>query len=122
MKLILAILPTMLLVVLGQLLIKWRIGVLTQVAAPASGPLERLAQYLTDPYVLAAYVAALASSMTWMFVLENHPVSLAFPLHIGLTVTAVVLGGSYFFGEPVTPSRILAICLIVAGVALGSRS
>lgn len=122
MKLILAILPTMLLVVLGQLLIKWRIGVLNQVAPPASGALERLAQYLTDPYVLAAYVAALASSMTWMFVLESHPVSLAFPLHIGMTVTAVVLGGIYFFGEPITAARILAIGLIVAGVALGSRS
>jgi multidrug transporter EmrE-like cation transporter len=88
----------------------------------ATEPLGRLAVYLADPYILSAYVAALASSITWMFVLENYPISLAFPLHIGLTVMAVVIGGICLFGEPVTPSRILAIVLIVAGIAVGSRS
>jgi multidrug transporter EmrE-like cation transporter len=57
-----------------------------------------------------------------MFVLESYPVSLAFPLHIGLTVIAVVVGGIYLFGEPITAWRILAVCLIVAGIAIGSRS
>ena len=122
MRLILAILPTMLLVVLGQLLMKWRLGVLAPAAHSASTPLDRVALYLTDPYVLGAYVAAFASSITWMFVLESHPVSLAFPLHIGLSVMAVVVGGIYLFGEPLTASRILAICLIVAGIVIGSRS
>jgi multidrug transporter EmrE-like cation transporter len=122
MRLILAILPTMLLVVYGQLVIKWRVGALSDVAHPASGPLGRLALYLTDPYILSAYVAALASSMTWMFVVESYPVSLAFPLHIGLTVVAVVLGGIYLFGEPITAPRILAVFLILAGIAIGSRS
>lgn len=122
MRLILAILPTMLLVVLGQLLIKWRVGVLAAAAPSAAGPLDRLSLYLTDPYVLAAYVAALASSVTWMFVVESHPVSLAFPLHIGLTVIAVVAGGIYLFGEPITAPRIVAVCLILAGIVVGSRS
>jgi multidrug transporter EmrE-like cation transporter len=122
MKLILAILPTMLLVVLGQLLMKWRLGVLAPAVQTTSGPLDRVALYLTDPYVLGAYVAAFASSITWMFVLESHPVSLAFPLHIGLTVMAVVVGGIYLFGEPLTTPRIVAVCLIVAGIAIGGRS
>ena len=122
MRLIVAILPTMLLVVYGQLIIKWRVGALSEVSQSASGPLGRLAQYLTDPYVLSAYLAALASSITWMFVVERHPVSLAFPLHIGLTVMAVVAGGIYLFGEPITVPRILAVALIVSGIAIGSRS
>ena len=122
MRLILAILPTMLLVVLGQLLMKWRLGVLGPVAQSTSGPLARVLLYLTDPYVLGAYVAAFASSITWMFVLESHPVSLAFPLHIGLTVMAVVVGGIYLFGEPLAGPRIVAVCLIVTGIAIGSRS
>jgi len=119
MRLILAILPTMLLVVYGQLMIKWRVGLLSDVAAP---PMGRLALYLTDPYIISAYIAALASSMTWMFVVESYPLSLAFPLHIGLTVMAVVVGGIYLFGEPITAPRIVAVCLIVAGIAIGSRS
>ena len=60
--------------------------------------------------------------MTWMFVVESYPLSLAFPLHIGLTVMAVVVGGIYLFGEPITAPRIVAVCLIVAGIAIGSRS
>jgi multidrug transporter EmrE-like cation transporter len=122
MRLILAILPTMLLVVYGQLMIKWRVGVLAEAAHPAAAPLVRLLTYLSDPYVLSAYIAALASSMTWMFVVESYPVSLAFPLHIGLTVMAVVLGGIYLFGEPITAPRILAVGLILAGIVIGSRS
>ncbi len=122
MRLILAILPTMLLVVYGQLVIKWRVGVLADAAHPASAPLARLLTYLADPYILSAYVAALASSMTWMFVVESYPVSLAFPLHIGMTVMAVVIGGIYLFGEPITAWRILAVFLILAGIAIGSRS
>jgi len=122
MRLILAILPTMLLVVYGQLVIKWRVAALSGLANPADGPLGRLVSYLGDPYILSAYVAALASSMTWMFVVESYPLSLAFPLHIGLTVMAVVVGGIYLFGEPITASRIVAVCLILAGIAIGSRS
>jgi len=122
MKLILAILPTMLLVVYGQLVIKWRVTALSGPANPADGALSRLLSYLGDPYILSAYAAALASSITWMFVVESYAVSLAFPLHIGLTVLAVVVGGIYLFGEPVTAPRILAVCLIVAGIAVGSRS
>lgn len=122
MKLILAILPTMLLVVYGQLIIKWRVAALSSLANPADGALARLVSYLGDPYILSAYGAALASSMTWMFVVESYPVSLAFPLHIGLSVMAVVIGGIYLFGEPITLSRILAVLLILAGIAIGSRS
>ena len=44
MRLILAILPTMLLVVLGQLLMKWRLGVLAPAAQSTSGPLARVTQ------------------------------------------------------------------------------
>src|SRR5882762_436242 len=100
-------------------MIKWRVGVLTNLAA---APIGTLAFYITDPYIISAYVAALASSMTWMFVVESYPLSLAFPLHIGLTVMGVVVGGVYLFGEPITAPRIVAVCLIVAGIAIGSRS
>ncbi len=122
MRLVLYLLPTILLVVYAQLVTKWRVGAVATVMPVGSGPLDRLAAYLTDPYILSAYVAALGSSVTWMFVVESYPVSLAFPLHIGLTVVSVVLGGVWLFGEPLTLSRVLAVCLILTGIAVGSRS
>jgi multidrug transporter EmrE-like cation transporter len=122
MRLLFAILPTMLLVVYGQLIIKWRIGAIAGSANPDADGLARLLSYLGDPYILSAYVAALAGSVTWMFVVESYPLSLAFPVYIGLTVMAVVVGGVYLFGEPITAARSVAVCLILAGIAVGSRS
>jgi len=33
-----------------------------------------------------------------------------------------VVGGIYLFGEPITAPRIVAVCLILAGIVIGSRS
>ena len=122
MKLILYLMPTFLLVVYGQLVTKWRVDALSAAVPPHSAPLDRLWAYLADPYILSAYAAAVGGSVTWMFVVESYPVSLAFPLHIGLTVAAVVLGGVWLLGEPFTPARIIAVTLILAGIVVGSRS
>ena len=122
MKLLIALLPTIILVVYGQLVTKWRLEQLSDAVRGSSGPLDRLVVYLSDPYILSAYAVAFASSMTWMFVVERHALSLAYPLYIGLTVLAVTVGGVFLFGEQMTPSRVLAVILIVAGVIVGVRS
>lgn len=83
---------------------------------------SRLFAYLSDPYIISAYVAALASSMTWLFVIEKHPVTIAFPLYIGLIVIMVITAGIFIFNEQMTITRIIAVLLILAGVFIGSRS
>lgn len=122
MKLLLVLLPTVALVVYGQLVTKWRVAYLFDPLQNTSGRVDRLFVYLKDPYILSAYVAALAASVTWMFVIERHSLSLAFPLYIGVTVLSVVVGGVFLFGEEMTTLRIIAVLLIVIGVALGSQS
>ena len=57
-----------------------------------------------------------------MFVVERYAISIAFPMYVGLTILAVAAGGHLLFGEAVNASRLLAISLIVAGVAIGVRS
>lgn len=120
MKLLVAILPTVILVVYGQLISKWRIGHLFAAVGGASGS-SRLFSYLTDPLILSSYLAALGGSVAWMFVVERHPISIAFPLYIGLTVLSVVVGSVVFFGEHLSASRVIAILLILSGVVLGTR-
>lgn len=122
MKLLFVLLPTVALVVYGQLVTKWRVAYLFDPLQNTSGRVDRLFVYLKDPYILSAYVAALAASVTWMFVIERHSLSLAFPLYIGVTVLSVVVGGVFLFGEEMTTLRIIAVLLIVIGVALGSQS
>jgi multidrug transporter EmrE-like cation transporter len=122
MRLLLYLLPTITLVVYGQLVVKWRVAHLGARMLEAQDMPARLMVYLSDPLILSAYVAVFASSVTWMFVIEKYPLSLAFPIHIGLTVFAVLLGGMLLFGEEVTAQRVVAILLILAGVAIGSRT
>ena len=122
MKMLLAISPTILFIVYGQLIIKWRVESLLATGDVAAGRLSRLSAYLTDPYIISAYLAALAGSVAWMFVVERYAVSLAFPLYIGLTIVMVAIGGAALFDEPMTATRAVSILLILAGVAVGSRA
>jgi multidrug transporter EmrE-like cation transporter len=122
MKILLELLPTVSLVVYGQLIIKWRVQLMAVSESYTSDRLGRLAAYLLDPYIISAYLAALASSLTWLFVIERHPLTLAFPLYIGLIVLMVVTSGIFIFGEQMTMSRIIAVVFIVVGVFIGSRS
>lgn len=122
MKILFELLPTVLLVVYGQLIIKWRTVLMTGSEGFAADRLGRLSAYMLDPYIISAYLAALASSMTWIFVIERHPLTLAFPLYIGLIVLMVFIAGIFMFDEQMTISRLAAVVLIVAGVYIGSRS
>ena len=122
MKLLLAMYPTIFLMVYGQLITKWKVQSLFEPAAGTSGAASRLLLYLSDPYILSAYLAAFVGSMAWMFVVERNAISIAFPLYIGLTVVMVAIGGVVLFGEPMTASRVVSIVLILTGVAIGSRA
>jgi multidrug transporter EmrE-like cation transporter len=122
MKILLEILPTVCLIVYGQLIIKWRVQTMAASETYVTDWLGRLTAYLLDPYIVSAYIAALASSMTWLFVIERHPLTQAFPLYIGLIVLMVFSAGVFMFDEQVTLSRIIAVVLILAGVYIGSRS
>ncbi len=117
---LIAIFPTLLLVVYGQLIIKWRVDLLSEAMKGAPNLLARLSIYLQDPYIISSYLAALAGSAAWMFVVEKYAISIAFPIYVGLTVVAVAIGGCLFFNEALTLTKIASILLIILGVAIGS--
>lgn len=121
MRLLLLIAPTVLFAVYGQLITKWRVQSLSGGLGADAGIWARAAHYLGDPYVLSTYIAAIAGSLAWLFVVERAPIAVAFPLYVGSTVLIVALAGALLFGEVLTPSRLLGIALIVAGIAIGSR-
>lgn len=122
MKLLLAMLPTIALVVYSQLVTKWRVGSVALDLPADADRWVRLWSYLTDPWIVSTYAAALGGSVAWMFVVERHDLSVAFPVYVGLTVATVALAGMALFGEAMNWQRALSIALILAGVALGSRA
>lgn len=121
MNMLIAMTPTILLVAYSQLITKWRVEALMADMATNTDRFSRILIYLKDPFILSAYLASLFSSFAWMYVAEKNDISIAFPVYIGLTVLLVSLGGVAFFKDEFTASRIVAITLILAGVAIGSR-
>jgi multidrug transporter EmrE-like cation transporter len=116
----LLILPIAMLVTYSQLIVKWRTN--GEVAAASSGWLERLWRFLLDPVILSAYGAALLASFAWLYVVTRLPLTVAFPVYIGVTFAMVLLGGWLLLGETLSASKIVAVVLIMAGIVVGLSS
>lgn len=109
-------LPIVLLVASSQLIVKWRTNTSPLAAAQSFG--EHLFKFFTDPVILFAYAATLASSFAWLYALTRLPLTVAFPLYIGGTYALVLFGGWYFLAETMSITKAIAITLIFSGIAL----
>jgi multidrug transporter EmrE-like cation transporter len=121
MKLFLFILPTVLLTAYSQLITKWRVGSMV-VGQEDAGKFARLFNYLTDPYIISAYVFSLLSSIAWLYVVEKFPVSIAFPTYVGILFVVVTLGSSLLLREPISLQHMAGLALILFGVVVVSRA
>ena len=113
----LAIVPVALLVAYSQLMVKYRAA--SMEVLPGAPWMHSALRYLTDPWIVSAYAAALIASFAWLFVVTRMPLTIAFPAYIGLTFVLVALGGPIFLGETVGLTRLVAMGLIFAGITLG---
>jgi multidrug transporter EmrE-like cation transporter len=121
MKMVLAMLPTILLTAYSQLVIKWRVATLATTAESANG-LQRAARYLADPYVFSAFVVSLLSAIAWFYVAERYPVSLAFPAYAGMLFAVVTVGGALLLKEPLTFQHLAGVAIILLGIVVVSRA
>lgn len=119
-KIFLLILPVALLVTYSQLIVKWRAGSASD--AMQSGFFQQIIKLLSDPWVLSGYAAALVASFAWLLVVTRLPLNVAFPAYIGVTFALVLLGSVFFLGEPLTPTKFIAVAMIFGGIALGMTS
>ena len=121
MKLFISILPVISIIVINQLIVKWRI---TNLYYDLSNVylLKRFFIYITDPWILITYILVFISSLIYMFVLEKYPISLVYPVSIGMTVLLVNLGGIFFLSEVFSFKKFIAILLITSGLILISST
>lgn len=113
----LLILPIALLVTYSQVVVKWRVGLSKTVVASSFS--QKLIEFLTDPVILSAYAAALFASFAWLYVIVKLPLSIAFPIYVGITFAMVVIGGWFFLSETINFTKIIAILCIFIGIVLG---
>ncbi|MGV8942512.1 hypothetical protein [Thermomonas sp.] len=108
---------TILLTVYGQFVIKWQVSM----AGPVPGGLDQKMIYifhlLTNPWIASGLLAAFVASVAWMLALTKLPLSVAYPF-TALAFVIVVIGSGLLFAEPISPGKILGLCLIVAGIVV----
>jgi multidrug transporter EmrE-like cation transporter len=122
MKLLVAVLPTILLTSYSQLMIKWRVAALAATSVQSLSFSERTFAYLVDPFIISAYAFSLLSSVAWFFVCERHPVSIAFPVYVGVLFCVVTVGSTLLLKETVSIQHLAGLLLIVVGVIVVSRA
>ncbi|MBL0352615.1 MAG: hypothetical protein WBO95_01740 [Candidatus Dechloromonas phosphoritropha] len=111
------ILPIAVLVTYSQLIVKWRTS---EMALVVQASFQRqLLKFLTDPVIVSAYAAALIASFAWLYVVTKLPLTVAFPVYIGVTFAMVLLGGWFFLSETLTATKLVAVLLIFGGIVLG---
>ncbi len=90
-------------------------------AVAGRGPLEVLMEALSRPGILGGIACYGLSLLTWIAVLSRAEASLAYPF-LGLGFVMVAIMGHFLLGEVITPTRMLAIAIIVCGVGLLATS
>jgi multidrug transporter EmrE-like cation transporter len=121
MKLLLAMFPTILLTAYSQLIIKWRVTTLAATAGESASVSARASHYLTDPYIISAYVFSLLSAIAWLYVAERYPVSIAFPTYVGVLFAIVTVGSALLLKETISAQHLVGLSLILVGVVVVSR-
>lgn len=117
MQIYLYVFPVACLVAYSQLVVKWRSSSI--LLNPQSSLIDKLIIYFSDPLIVSAYLAALLGSFAWLLVVTKLPLSIGFPIYIGVTFLLVILGSWLFLGEDISTIKLLAVFFIFIGVALG---
>ena len=113
----LLLLPISMLVAYSQIIVKWRSGYIN--ASVDHWGIRQVANYLFDPVIFSAYLAAFVASLAWLYIVTKLPLTVAFPVYIGVTFILVLLGGWLFLSEAMTISRLISMVLILAGIVVG---
>ncbi len=114
------ILLTVLLGLYGQLVLKWQVNIAGPLPAAWSERAMYVAGLLLNPWVLSSLLAAFLGMVSWMMALTKAELSYAYPF-TSLTFVLILVASALLFQENVTPTKVIGLILIVAGIFVSSR-
>jgi multidrug transporter EmrE-like cation transporter len=112
---------TVALTVYGQVVFKWRINTIGDIPASIGGRMGFLVRLAVNPWIISVFATAIVASVTWGAALRRLELSFAYPF-MSLSFIFVLLLGSLFFHEALSPARAGGVVLIVLGMFLVSQS
>jgi drug/metabolite transporter (DMT)-like permease len=112
---------TVLLVVYGQLIVKWQVNRHGQLPGGLNENLLFLLKLSVNPWVLSALMGGLAAALLWMAAITRLDVGYAYPF-MSLPLVFVTVFSVVLFNEPLSGGRAVGIALIVVGILFVARS
>ncbi|MEO0899670.1 MAG: EamA family transporter [Bacteroidota bacterium] len=107
---------TILFTVYGQLILKWRMNMKSNL--PETGIQDVLWYYFhlfTDFYILSGIAAAFFASLFWMAAMTKFEISFAYPF-MSLAPALVFILGIFLFDETFTIGKLIGLGLIIVGL------
>lgn len=105
----------------AQLLLKAGTNSVGVITLTAQNWLTTGLKLVTQLPILGGLFCYAISLVVWIIGLSRVDVTIAYPmLSLGYVISAI--GAWYFLGEAVTMQRLIAICIIIVGVILLTRS
>ncbi|BDG37545.1 EamA family transporter [Saccharococcus caldoxylosilyticus] len=108
---VLILLNTVILVA-GQFLWKYGMMKTTFKLDPLS-----IIKILFSPFIFSGLVMYGFATILWLFILSRVPLSVAYPVQ-SIAYVLAVFGAYFVFHEPLSPTKIIGVILIILGVSL----
>lgn len=117
---LLAILISVFLAVVGQLLLKMGMLRVGKFSFNISTLVHQYVKILLNPFVIAGLVGFFISMLIWLYVLSRMELSLAYPF-VALNYVLILFGSYFLFKEAITPMKVIGVVVIIIGVYLVAR-
>jgi len=98
----------------------FKIGVARAHTSPDTALWIKAATMIFSPMVLTGLALYGVGTMLWLFALRQLDLSLAYPF-VAMSFVMVAGSGILFLGEPVQPTRLIGLGLIVLGLFVMAR-
>ncbi len=118
---LLAILVSVFLAVVGQLLLKMGMLRVGKFSFNISTLVHQYIKILLNPFVIAGLVGFFISMLIWLYVLSRMELSLAYPF-VALNYILILFGSYFLFKETITVYKMIGVVVIIVGVYLVARS
>jgi multidrug transporter EmrE-like cation transporter len=81
-----------------------------------------LVKIFLQPVFLAGFITYFLAALVWFRVIASEPLSIAYPVLVGLTFVLVTSGAVLVFREPISTQRIIGLGIILCGIVIASTA
>jgi multidrug transporter EmrE-like cation transporter len=82
--------------------------------------IQQFVGLLSQPLFVAGFALYFVAALIWFRTIAVAPLSVAYPLLVGLTFIAVTAGAVLVWGEPLTLRKLIGVAVILLGIVLVS--